>query len=160
MISIMALWFTQKNCPRSNAYCIWRMVRRHTERCPPDKGGYTRRATLSRLCMIPIPFTTQEMGWVHVAESIIHDMSTAVQGGRLCKFYITWKLHKAANAASLHIRPIAAVINYVTCPASYFLHSQLKENVWRHPHVFKDSLDLIRIVGGLFLNGADHTHCS
>ncbi len=67
----------------------------------------------------------------------------------MCKFYVVWKLHKAVKSAGLSSRPIAAAINYVTAPASHFLHSQLKEDVWRHPHVLKDSLDLIRIVGGL-----------
>ena len=104
---------------------------------------------LSRLRMILIPFKTQGMGWAHVAESILRDSSTAVKGGRLCKFYVIWKLHKTANAAGLRSRPIAAAIDYVTGPASHFLHSQLKEDVWRHPHVLKDSLDLIRIVEGL-----------
>lgn len=103
----------------------------------------------SKLRMILIPLKKQGMGWAHVAESIIRDSSIAVKGGRLCKFYIIWKLHKAANAAGLRSRPIAAAINYVTGPASHFLHSQLKEAVWRHPHVLRDSLDLIRILEGL-----------
>jgi len=64
-------------------------------------------------------------------------------------YYNIWKLHKAANASGLRSRPIAAAIDYVTGPASHFLHSQLKEAVWKHPHVLKDSLELIRIVGGL-----------
>ena len=46
-------------------------------------------------------------------------------------------------------RPIAAAIDYVTDPASHFLHSQMKEAVWKHPHVLKDSLMLIRILEGL-----------
>jgi hypothetical protein len=78
---------------------------------------------LSRLRMILVLFKTQGMGWAHVAESMIRDSSIAVKGGRLCKFYIIWKLHKAANAAGLRSRPIAAAINYVTGPASNFLHS-------------------------------------
>ena len=32
----------------------------------------------------------------------------------------------------------AAAIDYVTCPASHFLHSQLKGAVWKYPHVLKD----------------------
>ena len=103
----------------------------------------------SKLRMILIPLKKQGMGWAHVAESILRDSSTAVKGGRLCKFYIIWKLHKAANAAGLRSRPIAAAIDYVTGPASHFLHSQLKEAVWSHPHVLRDSLDLIRILEGL-----------
>ena len=58
-------------------------------------------------------------------------------------------MHKAANTAGLRSRPIAAAIEYVTGPASHFLHSQLEEAVWTHPHVLRDSLELIRIVGGL-----------
>jgi hypothetical protein len=73
----------------------------------------------------------------------------------LYKFYIIWKPHKAANAAGLRSRPIAAAINYVTGPASHFQHSQLKEAVWRHPHVLRDSLDLIRIVEGLRFDAAE-----
>ena len=110
---------------------------------------------LSRLRMILIPFKKQGIGWAHVAESILRDSSTAVKGGRLCKFYIIWKLHKAANAAGMRSRPIAAAINYVTGPASHFLHSQLKEAVWRHPHVLRDSLDLIRMVEGLRFDAAE-----
>jgi hypothetical protein len=106
----------------------------------------------SRLRMILIPLKKQGMGWAHVAESILRDSNMAVKGGRLCKFYIIWKLHKAANAAGLRSRPIAAAINYVTGPTSHFLHSQLKEAVWRHPHVLRDSLDLIRILEGLHFN--------
>jgi hypothetical protein len=78
---------------------------------------------LSRLRMILIPFKTRGMGWAHVAESILRDSSTAAKGGRLCKFYIIWMLHKAAYAAGLRSRPIAAAKNYVTGPASHFLHS-------------------------------------
>ena len=40
-------------------------------------------------------------------------------------------------------------IKYVTCPASHFLHSQLKEAVWKHPHVLKDSKELIQTIRGL-----------
>jgi hypothetical protein len=47
--------------------------------------------------------------------------------------------HKAAYPACLCSRPIAAAINYVT--SHQFLHSQLREEVWRHPHVIKVSLD-------------------
>jgi hypothetical protein len=99
--------------------------------------------------MILILFKTQGMGWTHVADLILRDSSTAVKGGRLCKFYVIWKQHKASSAAGLRSRPIAAAIDYVTAPASHFLHSQLKEDVWRHPHVLRDSLDLVRIVEGL-----------
>ncbi len=99
--------------------------------------------------VILIPFKKEGMGWAHVAELILRDSSNAVRTGRLCKFYIIWKLHKAANAAGLRSRPIAAAINYMTGPASHFLHSQLTGAVWRHPQVLRDSLDLVRIVEGL-----------
>ena len=99
--------------------------------------------------MIVVPYNKLGEGWKQIAESIILDSSKAVKGGRLCNFYIVWKLHKAANAFGLWSRPIAAAIDYVTGPASHFLHSQLKEAVWKHPHVLKDSLELIRIVRGL-----------
>ena len=67
----------------------------------------------------------------------------------MCNVYIIWKLHKAANATGLRSRPIEAAIDYVTGPASHFLHAQLKEAVWKHPHVLKDSLTLIRTLEGL-----------
>lgn len=110
---------------------------------------------LSKLRMILIPFKKLGEGWKQVAESIILDSSKAVKGGRLCSFYVIWKLHKAANAFGLRSRPIAAAIDYVTGPASHFLHSQLKEAVWKHPHVLKDSLELIRIVRGLRFDVAE-----
>ena len=87
-----------------------------------------------------------------MVESIIRDSSKAAERGMLCTFYIIWKLHKAANASGLRSRPIAAAIEYVTGPASHFLHSQLKEAVWKHPHVLKDSLELIWTIRGLRFN--------
>jgi hypothetical protein len=86
--------------------------------------------------------------WAHVCNSIIRDAEEAVKGGRLYNFYIIWKLRKAANASGLRSRPIAAATDYVTGPASHFLHSQLQGDVWKHPHVLRDSLDLIRILEG------------
>ena len=84
-----------------------------------------------------------------IINSINRDSTKAAERGRLCKFYIVWKLHKAADATGVRSRPIAAAIDYVTGPASHFLHSQLKEAVWKHQHVLKDSLTLIRILEGL-----------
>jgi hypothetical protein len=110
---------------------------------------YRLEEILCRLKSILIPFKKKGEGWKHVVESIIRDSSNAVNKGRLCNFYIIWKMHKAANTAGLRSRPIAAAIEYVTGPASHFLHSQLEEAVWTHPHVLRDSLELIRIVGGL-----------
>ena len=52
--------------------------------------------------------------WAYVADSILRDTRNAARKGRLCKFYIMWKLHKAANASGLRSRPIAASIDYVT----------------------------------------------
>jgi hypothetical protein len=140
----MARWFTKKTCSRSNACFIWKTVDQTKEDILDEIS--------SRLRMILIPLKKQGMGWAHVAESILRDSNMAVKGGRLCKFYIIWKLHKVANAAGLRSRPIAAAIDYVTGPTSHFLHSQLKEAVWRHPHVLRDSLDLIRILEGLHFN--------
>ena len=50
---------------------------------------------------------------------------------------------------------IAAAMDYVTGPASHFLHSQLKGAVWKRPYVLKDSLKLIRAVRGLRFDGAE-----
>lgn len=83
--------------------------------------------------------------WAYVCNSLIRDASNAVKAGRLCAFYIIWKLHKNADLSGIRSRPIAAAINYVTGPASQFLHCQLQAEVWKHPHVLRDSLDLIRI---------------
>jgi hypothetical protein len=99
-----------------------------------------------KLRLILVPFKKHGQGWANMAESIIRDSKSVVKKGKLCKFYIIWKLHKAASASGLRSRPIAAAIDYVTGPASHFLHCQLKEAVWKHPHVLKDSLELIRIV--------------
>jgi len=96
-----------------------------------------------------IPFKNQGVGWALIIDSINRDSTKAAEGGRMCNFYIIWKLHKAASATGVRSRPIAAAIDYVTGPASHFLHSQLKEAVWKHPHVLKDSLMLIRILEGL-----------
>ena len=53
-------------------------------------------------------------------------------------------------------RPITAAVGYVTGPASHFIHSQLKEAVWKHPYVLKDSLELIRIVEGMSFGACEH----
>jgi hypothetical protein len=92
---------------------------------------------LSKLRMILIPFKWQGEGWKIVCESIIRDASAAAKTGQLCRFYIIWKLHKAANASDLRSRPIAAALDDVTGPASHFVHCQLQEAVWRHQHVLK-----------------------
>jgi hypothetical protein len=110
---------------------------------------------LSQLRTILIPFKKQGEGWKIVCDSILKDASEAARTGQLCRFYIIWKLHKAANASGLRSRPIAAALDYVTGPASHFLHCQLQEAVWRHQHVLKDSLDLIRIVEGLQFDSAE-----
>lgn len=130
-----------------------------------SKGTYCRidnqsredilEEVLSKLRMILIPFKRQGEAWKIVCESIIRDAIEAAKTGRLCRFYIIWKLHKAANASGLRSRPIAAALDYVTGPASHFLHCQLQDAVWRHQHVLKDSLDLIRIVEGLRFESAE-----
>jgi hypothetical protein len=99
-----------------------------------------------KLRLVLLPFKKHGLGWANIAESIIRDSKNALNKGKLCNFYIIWKLHKAASASGLRSRPIAAALDYVTGPASHFLHCQLKEAVWKHPHVLKDSLELIRIV--------------
>jgi hypothetical protein len=64
----------------------------------------------------------------------------------LGKFYIIWKLHKAANGRGVMSRPIAPACSAVTAQASRFLHSQLVDTVFSHPNVLKDSLSLVRIL--------------
>ena len=66
--------------------------------------------------------------------------------GRLCKFYVIWKLHKQANSRGVRSRPIASNIGYPTGQISHFLHSQLIGAVNKHEHVLKDSLSLIRLL--------------
>ena len=124
-----------------------------------DKGTYWKipdrtkedilEEVLLQLRRIILPFKKHGKGWAMVIDSMNRASTKAAERGRMCKFYIIWKLHKAANATGLRSRPIAAAIDYVTGPASHFLHSQLKEAVWKHQHVLKDSLELIRIVEGL-----------
>ena len=54
-----------------------------------------------------------------------------------------------ANAAGIRTRPIVAAINYVTGPASHFLHCQLQKEVWKHSNVLEDSLDLMILISEL-----------
>lgn len=110
---------------------------------------------LLELRRIILPFKRQGKGWEMIVDSINRDSTKAAKGGRLCKFYVIWKLHKAANAIGLRSRPIAAAIDYVTGPASHFLHTQLKEAVWKHPHVLKDSMELIRTVEGMHFDSSE-----
>ena len=105
---------------------------------------------ISRLRGILNPFKERYQGaWALVCDSIIRDAVHAAKRGWLGDFYIIWKLHKMANATGLRSRPIAAAINVPTGSASHFLHCQLQEEVWKHPHVLRDSLDLIRTLEGL-----------
>ena len=99
---------------------------------------------LLKLGGILIPFKMHGEGWKAVCDSILRHARDVAKEGRLCKFYIIWKLHKMANAAGIRTRPIAAAINYITGPASPFLHYQLLKEVWKQNKVLKDSLDLIR----------------
>jgi hypothetical protein len=98
-----------------------------------------------KLRLVLLPFKIHGLGLANVAEPIIRDSKNAVNKGQACNFYFIWKLHKAATFG-LRTRPIAAALDYVNRPASHFLHCQLKNAVWIHPHVFKDSLEPIRIV--------------
>ena len=85
--------------------------------------------------------------------------------GRLCKFYVIWKLHKKANAQGVRSRPISNNIGYPTGQVSHFLHSQLIDAVNKHVHVLRDSLSLIRLLEAtpispnqnIFLTSADVT---
>ena len=69
--------------------------------------------------------------------------------GKLCRFYIIWKLHKATSSSGLRSRPIASATDFVTVPASHFLDRQLKKAVWSHPYVLRDSRELVWILQGL-----------
>ena len=111
---------------------------------------------ISRLREILNPFKERYQGaWAQVCDSIIRDAVQAAKRGRLGAFYIVWKLHKMANANGIRSRPIAAAIDYPTGPASHFLHCQLQEEVWKHPHVLRDSLDLIRTLEGLSFDSGE-----
>ena len=70
----------------------------------------------------------------------------SLKRGKLCNFYVIWKLHKKANAQGVRSRPIASNIGYPTGQVSQFLHSQLIDAVNKHEHVLKDSLSLIRLL--------------
>jgi hypothetical protein len=101
---------------------------------------------LLKLRAILCRFKEQGTSWAYTCNSIIREATNAVKRGKLCNFYIIWKLHKAPSTCGIHSRPIAAAIDYVTGPASQFLHCQLQTDVWKHQHVLRDSLDLIRIL--------------
>ena len=101
---------------------------------------------LLKLRAILCRFKEQGTSWAYTCNSIIREATNAVKRGKLCSFYIIWKLHKAPSACGIRSRPIAAAIDYVTGPASQFLHCQLQTDVWKHQHVLRDSLDLIRIL--------------
>lgn len=101
---------------------------------------------LLKLRAILCKFKENGESWAYTCNSIIREATSAVKRGRLCKFYVIWKLHKGPNACGVRSRPIAAAIDYVTGPASQFLHYQLQTEVWKHHHVLRDSLDLIRVL--------------
>ena len=54
---------------------------------------------LIRLQRLLEPFKQLGEGWKAVVFSILRDAKREAEGGKLCRFYIIWKLHKAANAA-------------------------------------------------------------
>ncbi len=60
------------------------------------------------LCLTLLPFKKRELGLVNVVEKIIRDSKNAVDKEGKYKFYIIWKMHKAADASGLRSRPIAA----------------------------------------------------
>ena len=70
---------------------------------------------------ILIPFKTEEAaGWKAVCDSILLDARDVAKEGRLCKFYLIWKLHKIgkcnwnrdpiqSGCYKLHNRPCIAL---------------------------------------------------
>jgi hypothetical protein len=105
---------------------LWRL-RKLLNRHRDYHGG-----PLSRLCNTFLRFAEKS-----VAEGILN------------KFYIIWKLHKAAKANGLYSRPIASGIGFFTEQMSHYLDSQLKDAVFRHDYVLKDSTQLARILNKL-----------
>ena len=81
-----------------------------------------------------------------LARTLTKWADASLSRGRLCKFYVIWKLHKPANALGVRSRPISANIGYPTCQVSHFLHCQLISAVNAHANVLKDSLSLIRLL--------------
>lgn len=98
-----------------------------------------------------------------LARTLMKWADDALNRGKLCKFYIIWKLHKSANAQGVRSRPISSNIGYPTSQVSHFLHCQLIEAVNKHENVLKDSLSLIRLLEStpasqekkIFLTSAD-----
>ena len=66
--------------------------------------------------------------------------------GLLCSAYVIFKVHKPPNAMGIQSRPIAAQRAYPTRVVSQFLHDQFCELVMKHPHVLKDTKDLVRLL--------------
>lgn len=108
---------------------------------------------LSELRELLRPVRGMGPSWRNVADSMLQWALASVRRARLCRFYVIWKLHKAAAASGLRTRPIAPNIGYVTGQLSHFLHCQLKDAVWAHPYVLRDSLDLIRVLENFKLYG-------
>lgn len=81
-----------------------------------------------------------------LARTLMKWVDDALNRGKLCKFYIIWKLHKSANALGVRSRPISSNIGYPTSQVSHFLHCQLIGSVNKHNNVLKDSLSLIRLI--------------
>ena len=100
-----------------------------------------------------------------LAKKLTEWAEDSLKKGTLCKFYVIWKLHKPANAQGVRSRPISPNIGYPTGQISNFLHSQLADAVFSHPHVLQDSLSLIRLLENMnlspdqeiFLTSADIT---
>ena len=85
-------------CTENNLYR--EQCRLHLE---DDKGTYGKvektkedilEDVLLKLKGILIPFKKHGEGWKAVCESIIRDATTVEKEGKLCKFYLIWKLHK------------------------------------------------------------------
>jgi hypothetical protein len=107
LIRIMALWFTQKNCPRSNTYCIWRVVGRHTG---PDRGGYTRRDTINTLLPSRVPTMSLSCVWPVGSNSLDFPKPARPRPGTLPAGYkpigVIQRL-SPSNVATRLLRPMA-----------------------------------------------------
>ena len=110
-----------------------------------DKGTYCKtldrtneniiKEILVKLCHILIPFRKHSEGWKAERESIFLDASDVAKKGRLCKFYLIWKLHKMANAAGILTGPLLQRLTTQALHGTFYIVSC---------RVLKDSLDLIR----------------
>jgi hypothetical protein len=99
--------------------------------------------------------------WKDIRREMAEWVQLAKGKGKVAQFYIIWKLHKPADAHGCRSRPILSCIDYITGQASNFLHEQLKDLVFRHHRVLRNTNDLIHRLEEMelpptaFLNVAD-----